>query len=211
MAPGNYFITTGLHSAETHNSVCYDWWNDATLLKITAGTSFFSGITNFDSEVTVNKDLLSRSAFQKILADKVFSDAPFQVKMSQENTSKYFLSGWYDTEEWKGKTIRWTSREAVALLRSERTFSKIHIRAMAVNSNLSQFPLAGTVAVNGYTCGAFELKNEKWTEISLPLSEQVEGIAKIKIVLDRTWKPRSFQKSNDNRELGMAVESIGFS
>lgn len=211
LAPGNYFITAALHSAETHKATCYDWWNDAALLKITPGTSVFSGVTDFDSQVAVGKNFMAPPVFRKVLEEQVFPDAPSAVHMSQDNCSGFFLSGWYDTEEWQGKIVRRTSRESASLLQGGEKFSRIHIRACAAGADLSPGPLTGAVTVNGDACGTFAITDAGWTEVSLPLAGRVDGIAKIKITLDKTWTPKATRHSGDDRELGIAVESMWFS
>ncbi|MFQ5672435.1 MAG: ABC transporter ATP-binding protein [Nitrospinales bacterium] len=210
LAPGNYFITAALHSGDTHKATCYDWWNDAALLKITPGTAVFSGVTDFGSEVAVGRNFMEPPVFRKVLAAEVFPGAPSAVCMNQDNRAGFFLSGWYDTEEWQGEIVRRTSRESTTLLKGEATFSRIHIRACAGGADLSRGPLTGTVTVNGDACGTFAIEDADWLEISLPLARRVDGIAKIKITVDTTWNPKATRQSSDDRELGIAVESIKF-
>ena len=211
LSPGDYFITTAIHSKEKHLSECYDWWDNNVYFKILSAHSPFSGIVNLNSEIEISKKQLDSVAFQRILNENIFPEAPSVLAMGDESNCNFLLSGWYEEEKWDGEAVRWTRQTAVAVLKRVKTFSHIHIRVLAKNPDILENPLKGILYINNNNCGSFELNNLNWKEVSFPLLNHAEEIVKIKLALDRIWVPKNFNISNNSRELGLVVQRIWFS
>jgi len=112
-------------------------------------------------------------------------------------------SGWHPLEHHK-EPIRWTSRRADFLLRTEGR-TRLIVEALSWGKE----QVAGWVEVEGQRLGGFKVDGSDWHELAFPLPPA--GIGKATrgtIGTDEPWSPAALGLSADTRELGVAVRRI---
>lgn len=119
------------------------------------------------------------------------------------NDHGHLGSGWHHLEHHK-EPIRWTSRRADFLLRTEGR-TRLVVEALSWGRE----PAGGWVEIAGQRLGGFEVDASDWHELTFPLPRTGLGKAtRGTIGTDDPWSPAALGLSADTRELGVAVRRI---
>jgi len=115
--------------------------------------------------------------------------------------------GWHDFEP-GDPGFRWTAKEAEVFLTNTEGRQKIKFHARSDHPQA----LAGLVIaleVNGRELTPERLKDHSWHDLTFALSpEDPETILHCRIKVSQTWIPRLETKTDDSRELGVAVSEV---
>lgn len=119
------------------------------------------------------------------------------------NDLSHLISGWHPLEH-HAEPIRWTSRRADFLLRTE---GKSHLVVEALS--WGNEPVAGWAEIEGRRLGGFEVDASDWHRLAFPLPAARDGSATLGAIgTDTPWSPAALGLSRDTRELGVAVRRI---
>jgi hypothetical protein len=120
--------------------------------------------------------------------------------------------GWYHREDWPPKVRHTGKRGRLYLRRDDKSGDTLLIRAWCGYPRVADDPIACAIFVNGAEIGTFEFDRHEWMELKVTLPESVldAPFHDVLIEVDHTWRPGDFHSVVDPRELGLAVEFVGF-
>ena len=121
-------------------------------------------------------------------------------------------SGWYPLEEASGKCVRWNKGRSQVILRSDPSLTVLHIRCYAGHPDIHRNPAKISININAAAQKVFQISENKWCELEMPLhiSKESERLI-ITVEVDRTFNPKALNISEDSRDLGLLVERVWLS
>ncbi|MBI2862520.1 MAG: class I SAM-dependent methyltransferase [Chloroflexi bacterium] len=134
---------------------------------------------------------------------------PSSLQMHRLEDKIYLLEGWHQREE-SGVPFRWTTREASAYVGVRPGSRRLHILAANMDPRATTEPLSVAIVADAEPPVDHLLADTAWRELSqpLPLDAVERGFVKVTITVARTWSPLQILGSDDQRDLGLAVQRI---
>ncbi len=132
---------------------------------------------------------------------------------SDDNVLGY---GWYKLEPYGTDTsciYRRTKDEATAYLNVDDEEGTVSLEILSI-SQITGKKVCGTVVVNNISVGQFDLVADNWREITFEIGKNIvqktNGVLKIALRIETTWKPGEVLKTDDKRILGVGVRRISW-
>lgn len=116
--------------------------------------------------------------------------------------------GWHEFER-DEPGFRWTSKQAEFFLKNKEGCQTIRLRSRSAHPKPANGQVTIALEVNGSELRAERLPVHSWHDLTFALEgNEAETILSCRIKVSETWVPKLETKSNDSRELGIAVSEI---
>jgi radical SAM protein with 4Fe4S-binding SPASM domain len=199
-----------------NNQTLFSIWNNEKMEKIrNAHTCYAQNQIKLCSKCNIWRCKISPEEslspfYQKNLVAKTFTTNITSEYVNLQNlslivnTEEHSLGqGWHDIENWP-PIVRWTKKEAYIYFNIKK-LSKLNIKMLSSYSDITEL----YICLNNNLFRKLLLKKSKWNlfRFDIPESEIGKKI-EISIRLDKSWVPREILKTQDDRELGVAVSEL---
>lgn len=112
--------------------------------------------------------------------------------------------GFYDWETWNNQfRFRWTKKRASMHLEARSDMFEIPI--LALHPDIKKNPVTVKIYWDDLLLEEVTFNQNRWIKVKLNLQEVSKGNGIITFDVSRTWNPKIFKVSEDNRDLGVAV------
>jgi len=111
----------------------------------------------------------------------------------------------WETDE-TGRRFRWTAEEARLVVPTGQ--GEIRVEMLARNPDLTSRPLVLWISLRGKTASRCEIISSNWRWVRVPVPPDSPNPAELRIRVERTWRPKDFRLSKDDRTLGVAIARI---
>lgn len=152
------------------------------------------------------EDIVSLAREANELLNRNRGSLKFRI-ISRKYLSSKVKQGFYEDELWQ-TWINRTMKHVSHILPKTGKANRVCLKILADYPDISKNPVVFKIWINrtGYT---FKLDKSEWTEIKLPIQDNIDQkFVYIKWDVNRTWNPQKWGLNDDNRELGITVESI---
>jgi len=205
---GDYSITAAVHPDQLGLEGHFDWIDRAISFKVLPSEPRFIGLSKLNPQIDIQRlkitDSLNLDHSNPL--NVVFPDAVDHIEMN-EDFQPYLVKGWYPPEIWAEGSVRWTKKEPVFIMKISGR--KIKLEVSASKPNIEIEPIIGDFFCNGVKIGNFILNEYGWKHMGFVIQEELKGeVGRFKLILNRTWRPDDFFRTDDKRELGVSVRRI---
>jgi lipopolysaccharide transport system ATP-binding protein len=203
---GDYSITAAVHPDKFGLDGHFDWIDRAISLKVLPSEPRFIGLSKLTSQIAIHRSKITNRSDLDNPLNSVFPDAPDHIEMD-EGYQPYLVKGWYPPETSAEGPVRWTKKEPVFIMKISGR--KIRLEVRTSKPDLEKEPITGDVFCNGMKIGNFILDGDGWKRMEFEIQEELKGeVARLKLILNRTWRPDDFFRNGDERKLGVSVRRI---
>jgi radical SAM superfamily enzyme YgiQ (UPF0313 family) len=122
--------------------------------------------------------------------------------------NKMVGEGFYWPELWHAWVRRTMKNFAYILpLNGKGDNAELYLKILADHPDIDKRPVKMKLRINGEKHTVL-LKDKEWTELVFPVPANPDDRARIEWSVDRTWNPSRFGSKNNDREVGITVETI---
>jgi len=208
IGPGDYSLAAAAHPDKLGLGGHFDWIDKAIPFKVLPSEPRFIGLSKLATQIAVQR-LKSASIYDlDNPLNMIFPDALDHIEMNGTFQS-YLIKGWHQLETWPEGDVRWTKKEPVFIMKISGR--KIKLEVCTSKPDIEKEPIIGDVFCNETKIGNFILNDYGWKIMDLEIKEELKlkgNVARLKLILNRTWRPDDFFRNGDKRDLGVSVRRI---
>ncbi|MEA2627395.1 MAG: lipopolysaccharide transport system ATP-binding protein [Candidatus Binatota bacterium] len=199
VGPGDYTLTSAVHSLDSHVYDSYDWADRYLVFRVLRPAENLSlGTALLRPAIEVSPP--SKAVVPAAILENLFG--PMQLALDVRGGG--LISGWYGIEEDGGGTFRWT--QASFAFAIDLSGARLSFEAAATRPDGR--PVHAEVRSGDEPLGEFTvLPGAPFSTFSIPLREP-PGPSYVSVRVSEPWCPKDTGTSDDDRRLGLRIRRV---